>query len=218
MHFIEEYPSLELLNVQFENGNNALHIAVQNESYNLILYLLTNGISPNRQNDFGESALHSAVRINNLKIVTLLTKYTAVSSLANIKNETPLTIATANKYYDIVCLFSPQTQRLLSTYIQTQRSVGVTEEKSVTDRDPFINLKRVKTKVALQEIHGITCKKSRLPQLEGFLEKRQGQIPYRLQRRWVIVKDSYILWSDIRRNIIDTKVVKERKKFIIPFT
>ena len=45
MSLNEEYPSLDLLDYQFENGDNALHVAVRNKNYNLILYLLTNGIS-----------------------------------------------------------------------------------------------------------------------------------------------------------------------------
>ena len=47
MYYVEEYPELDLFNVAFENGDNALHIAVRNSSYNLIYYLLTNGISVN---------------------------------------------------------------------------------------------------------------------------------------------------------------------------
>ena len=45
MQLVEEYPSLELLELTFENGDNALHVAVRNSAHNLILYLLTNGVS-----------------------------------------------------------------------------------------------------------------------------------------------------------------------------
>ena len=45
IHFVDEYPELDLCNSTFENGDNCLQVAVRNSSYNLIYYLLTNGIS-----------------------------------------------------------------------------------------------------------------------------------------------------------------------------
>ena len=45
MSLVEDHPSLDLLDTEFENGDNALHVAVRNTAYNLILYLLTHGIS-----------------------------------------------------------------------------------------------------------------------------------------------------------------------------
>ena len=46
MYYIQEFPEMDLLqSTTFETGDNCLQIAVRNKSYNLILYLLTNGIS-----------------------------------------------------------------------------------------------------------------------------------------------------------------------------
>lgn len=78
---------------------------------------------------------------------------------------------------------------------------------------PFATLKRVNTQQALNAIHDITSKKNKLPLLEAWLEKKQDHVPYQWQRRWVIVKDSHILWSDTQRKIKDPKNAKERKKF-----
>ena len=47
MFYVNEYPNLNLLNIQFENGDNCLHIAVRNHASKLIYYLLTNGVSVN---------------------------------------------------------------------------------------------------------------------------------------------------------------------------
>eukprot|EP00486_Rosalina_sp_Unknown_P008283 CAMPEP_0201594162 /NCGR_PEP_ID=MMETSP0190_2-20130828/191558_1 /ASSEMBLY_ACC=CAM_ASM_000263 /TAXON_ID=37353 /ORGANISM="Rosalina sp." /LENGTH=360 /DNA_ID=CAMNT_0048053657 /DNA_START=87 /DNA_END=1166 /DNA_ORIENTATION=+ len=78
MGLIEEYPSIDLLDYTFENGDNALHVAVRNKAYNLILYLITNGISPNEQNDVTlDTPLHTAVAIRDVNIVALLSKYKA---------------------------------------------------------------------------------------------------------------------------------------------
>ena len=52
MYFVEEYPDLGLLKLEFENGDNCLHVAVRNSSYNLIYYLLTHGISVNYNTKF----------------------------------------------------------------------------------------------------------------------------------------------------------------------
>ena len=47
IYYVDEFPDLDLLSLPFENGDNCLHVAVRNSSYNLIYYLLTHGISVN---------------------------------------------------------------------------------------------------------------------------------------------------------------------------
>ena len=46
MYYAQEFSEMDLLqSTTFETGDNCLQIAVRNKSYNLILYLLTNGVS-----------------------------------------------------------------------------------------------------------------------------------------------------------------------------
>ena len=55
--------------------------------------------------------------------------------------------------------------------------------------------------------------KERLPDLEGWLEKRKPRPPYSWERRWVVVTDTYILWNDTKKSIGDATISEERNKF-----
>ncbi len=45
MHYVQEFTELDLFNEPFGNGDNALHIATRNGSYDLVAYLLANGMA-----------------------------------------------------------------------------------------------------------------------------------------------------------------------------
>ena len=45
MYFVDEHETLDLLDTIWQNGDNSLHVAVQNKSYKLIKYLLEKGLS-----------------------------------------------------------------------------------------------------------------------------------------------------------------------------
>lgn len=49
--------------------------------------------------------------------------------------------------------------------------------------------------------------------MEAWLEKKSTSITKNWQKRWSIVRGSYLLWSDIQRSIKDPKNPKERRKF-----
>ena len=53
----------------------------------------------------------------------------------------------------------------------------------------------------------------KLPVLEGWLEKKSAAMGKRWQTRWVIVRKSYLLWSDVQRDIKSPRDVRERMKF-----
>ena len=80
-------------------------------------------------------------------------------------------------------------------------------------KNPFGKLKRANTRKILNEIQEISDTKENLPDLEAWLQKKSQSMPYQWQRRWVVVKDSYILWSDVQRNIKNAKNAKERMRF-----
>jgi len=251
MYYVDEFSELDLFKATFENGDNCLQIAVRNSSYNLIYYLLTNGISPDAQNENnGETALHTAVRIRDLKVVTLLSKYKANPEIKNKKDETALTIATENRDDDILELLSPDTQEIIrqrlgsgdskagldlpSTDINkddTTRSEvyhdmaddvlsdddenGTPKKYNVRVSKPnaFSNLKRNNTRKVLGDMQQIQDNKDNLPILEAWLEKKSTSMARGYQRRWVIVRGSHLLWSDIQRDIKNPKDAKERRKF-----
>jgi len=65
----------------------------------------------------------------------------------------------------------------------------------------------------LQDMEHITKAKEKLPLLEAWLQKKQPNPPYTWQKRWVIVKDSHLLWSDKQRVIKNASNPDERKPF-----
>ena len=83
----------------------------------VILKLIVNGLSyaykqANAQNpNNGETALHTAVRSRDIKMVALLSKYAADPTIRNRNLETPITIAMENNDYDILEIIAPETQK-----------------------------------------------------------------------------------------------------------
>mmetsp|Transcript_39687 Transcript_39687/g.64956 ORF Transcript_39687/g.64956 Transcript_39687/m.64956 type:complete len:471 (+) Transcript_39687:556-1968(+) len=303
MYFVEEYPGLDLLHMDFKGGDTCMHVAVRNKSYQLVIYFINHDISPDAFNSMnGETALHTAVRIRDLKAVALLCNFGADVNAANKQFETPITIAQDNHDDDIIELLAPDTQQIIrDNTLQTGNKaksddddddvtrldshimlnddlddvldgddvVGVAPlkprnswRKQLADIDkdsavvalvnhqqngdvrdvnefvptpisqrldddekfrmsvykvartnPFSKLKRDNTKKTLQQIHEIAGAKSNLPLLEAWLEKKQVTMPYNWQKRWVKVTESYILWSDVQRDIVNSKSAKERKKW-----
>ena len=83
----------------------------------------------------------------------------------------------------------------------------------VAKTNPFGKLKRDNTKRILSEISHITDGKRKLPTLNAWLEKKSKSMGRGYQKRWVIVKGSYLLWSDVQRDIKNPKNIKERNKW-----
>ena len=54
---------------------------------------------------------------------------------------------------------------------------------------------------------------SQLPTLASFLQKKMSKPPYKWQKRWVIVHESYILWNKRKRYIDDINNLSERNQF-----
>eukprot|EP00483_Globobulimina_turgida_P009205 UN09224 len=87
------------------------------------------------------------------------------------------------------------------------------ESLRVARSNPFGKLKHSNNKKALAEMQLIADAKEGLPVLATWLEKKQHSMPYQYHKRWVIVKGSHLLWSDIQREIKNVKDAKQRKKF-----
>ena len=65
----------------------------------------------------------------------------------------------------------------------------------------------------LSQIKQLTDHHKKLPTLSAWLEKKSGKMGRAYQKRWVVVKGSYLLWSDVQRDIKNPKDVKERNKW-----
>merc|ERR1712176_1442375 len=87
------------------------------------------------------------------------------------------------------------------------------QELRIAKNNPFIRLKRKNTQKALNEIYSINTDGDELPKLEGWLEKKQSSLPYSWNKRWCIVRASFMVWSDIQRSIADPRDPEQRSKF-----
>ena len=74
-------------------------------------------------------------------------------------------------------------------------------------------LKRANTQKALNEIYSINTDGDELPLREGWLEKKQSSVPYSWNKRWCVVRASFMVWSDIQRTLVDPRDPEERRKF-----
>ena len=88
-----------------------------------------------------------------------------------------------------------------------------TDVQRIKKTNPFSALKRDATKRVLNSINDMDEKQQKLPTLEAWLEKKQGSPPYSWQKRFVVVKESHLLWSDKKLKIGDVKIKKERDKW-----
>ncbi len=84
--------TLEQLND--ENGNNNLQIAVKKHLIDFINYFLDKNIDINYQNKFGDTALHIAMNEKNISIIKLLLNHNADLLIKNKEGKTPFDIAT----------------------------------------------------------------------------------------------------------------------------
>ena len=87
------------------------------------------------------------------------------------------------------------------------------EDVLTTDDDPFGSVKRQITQKILTEMSNLAVRKGSLVLLEGWLEKKQSAPPYSWLKRWVVVKESHLLWNSKQIKINDVKNRKERKKW-----
>eukprot|EP01084_Bolivina_argentea_P275491 469832_1 len=124
---VDEHSEFNLLDITFPDGSGVVHVAVQQQNLNLTQYFLSNGLSANQKNENnGDTPLHIASRLRNIKIVDLLTRYGGDTSIANYKNETPKSIASnvLKEYTQLVHLLdaAEANQNKLNQQLQSQLS------------------------------------------------------------------------------------------------
>jgi len=109
IHLADEYPELDMMSYEFENGENCLMMAVSHHNDKLVVFCLEEGIDVNAQNKkTEETALHMAVRLYNLRIAALLMNFGADPMIENKKDESAITIAHELDDFDMLELLKPE--------------------------------------------------------------------------------------------------------------
>eukprot|EP01084_Bolivina_argentea_P227733 384665_1 len=231
--------SINLLDTAFKN-DTVLHVAIQNKQYKILQHLLENGASVNSQNPTnGNTALHLCVQLNDIKSVKLLLKYGANAYIENQSKLTPVNIAQQYKYKQILNAFGAEikieTNNTLLTPTQSKKPISLTTTNSqflsvfaqdiLEDSPDFdapsnnaillsYNTNRLQTITddILADIQETIEQDSmKIVPLKAWLDKKQSSPPYSWLKRWTVVQDGYLLWSD-RQISIQNGVNKEEKR------
>ncbi len=83
--------------IKNEEGFNLLHEAVKSNHYDIVDFLLLEGMDPNEKAKDGSTSLHFAVESGSEDIVTLLIDYGADLYIKNNRQRTPLQMASFMK-------------------------------------------------------------------------------------------------------------------------
>ena len=106
------------------------------------MYDIPYTIQPNDQNpNNGETALHTAVRIRDTKIVALLCKYGADPKITNREFETSIAIASENRDDDIIELLAPDTQRIIRKRLTSAADRAIYEQKRLKDQSQALGFR-----------------------------------------------------------------------------
>jgi hypothetical protein len=78
---------------EFDPQARALFFAAHNQNLHGLEVALLNGVSPDKQDIMGDTALHFAAKYNNLEMAHLLARYNAEADIPNYYEKTPLNSA-----------------------------------------------------------------------------------------------------------------------------
>jgi len=233
MYLAEEHSNMNLLRTVLQDGDSCLHVAVRNKKYETILYLLTNGIDPNVQNPrCGDTVLHVAVNNGDKKLVAMLLRFNADANIRNKHGRTPMTIAMQREDQSIAgmlllegavvvssskpamrqssILSQRKSKSKLPEMVEDVKEVAADRDDDESNEEPL--MKKQSTHAMLADVKADLSTIQQLATLEGWLEKRSG-FSHSWKRRWVVVKDSHILWSNVQMTIDDAKDEAQRAKF-----
>ena len=91
--FLNNKPVLALMEMCDVNGLSPLHVCAASDSFELMRYFSSRGLSPNIQAASGDIALHIAVRVLSVPACTFLISAGTDVAIANADGDTPLHIA-----------------------------------------------------------------------------------------------------------------------------
>merc|ERR1719433_157667 len=210
MYFVKERPDLDILQTPFDGGDSCLHVAVRRGHHGLVSDLLKNGASPDAQNEHtGDTPLHTAVRVEDIKMVTLLLGR-CNPWMMNEQHETALTVAQKTQNAAIIRLLDA-TSTTKGRPEESKRATSWSESETETVVPMEGNAPAVSGDESVQQSKLHREKQpTDLPELKAFLQKNNG---VKWQKRWVVVKEQYMLWNDVMRNVDNVSNEKERRKW-----
>eukprot|EP01084_Bolivina_argentea_P109333 195429_1 len=236
-YYVGENPHVDMINTNY-NRETPLHSAVRHRQHDMIQYLLDQQASPDTQDEkAGDTPLHIAVRIADLKTVKILMKHNADTSILNDEGESAVFIALCDDkkgHREIVKVLVPDDNELRILRMNHEKQflrpsvapvalrhrlsefvaglMNVDSNSGWTSKLDSMRLNEL-TDDLFEEIQDdIAEKEYHLKPLEGWLEKKQHSPPYFYHRRWAIVKDKYMLWSERQMSIHEHTVTAKEKK------
>ena len=199
-------------NAQNSEGETPLHTAVQTRELQIVALLIKYNADPLVTNNDLQTPLIIATDFGDDDIIELLSPETQEVMMENIEIDisTQDAIADILEPHDDLDIESQEREEQEQKELEESRKI---ETIRIKQHNPFSKLTRKNTKRLIQNIDKLSKEKDDLPILEAWLQKQQDHVPYQWQKRWAIVKESHMLWSDIQRTIKDPKDAKARKKF-----
>lgn len=109
------------LKAQDFTDQNVLHDAVRANDFEMVQYLVKQGININKQDEYGYTPLHLAVRLNQLNITSYLIDNKATVNTIDTYNDTPLIDATRNNDTNIskLLICNGANRRVVDSYGMT---------------------------------------------------------------------------------------------------
>ena len=197
----------------------------------------------NAANADSDTAFHLAARLGDLRSVELLKTYSADATITNDDEETPLTIAEENNFHFIVVELSDKHNtgnlgELLNDNDLPGKDVLNMKAKNSAQLNDFAddilaaspdvheqsNIAQLQTlntarlgdiasEVYQDLADSVHSDMADLVDLEDWLEKKQHSPPHKWMKRWVMLKDSYLLWSDRQISVQNGVTAEEKRRW-----
>eukprot|EP01083_Nonionella_stella_P024076 66599_1 len=242
MYQAEDNPDDDLFNSIY-NHQPPLHIALKNQQYEMMKYLLDQDASVDSRNTkTSDTALITAVRLADLHAIKILCSYNADKWIENDDEKTALHIACESgtkEHKEIALYLEPNEDKVQSLEVEiTQDRLMTAGTSRVRDfADDVLLETNIDTNTLgvsnmewnarmdtarLNDVVGdifddiqddLTTRSLKIKTQMSWLERKQHHPPYSWLKRWVIVKDKYLLWSERQMNIDGEVDKKERMRW-----
>ncbi len=117
-----------------KQGNTPLHKTIMNKNITVLKELLNKEIEIDQKNYKGETALHLAVKLNNIESVEMLIAHYATISIFDVYNFSPLYYANNLKYYEIANLLKQHGAKIEIRKIDQKSELETFVEKFNNDQ------------------------------------------------------------------------------------
>ena len=82
--------------------NCIIHVAVENEDFEMVKYLCKKVKNPILTNEYGDTPIHLAASVGHLEMVKFLTSFTSNPNVINASGKTPIDLAVQNSHQDVI--------------------------------------------------------------------------------------------------------------------